>query len=226
MALGDRDPSSLTHREIDATLELLGPAVVNSWTPTGSHEARNFENVDGVWLLPGTPYQDAETALNAIDFCVKTGTPFLGTCGGFQYAALALLRSRAGVASAAHAESEPDAEDAVIVPLQCSLYGQVRTVHPVAGTLLSSICGDDDFEGFHWCGYGIAERFVPALVRSGVVVSAVADDAGAAAIELDDHPFFLGTSFQPQVGTSESGTLQPIVDAFIRAARFRSDATR
>ena len=107
MALGDRDPSSLTHREIDATLELLGPAVVNSWTPTGSHEARNFENVDGVWLLPGTPYQDAETALNAIDFCVKTGTPFLGTCGGFQYAALALLRSRAGVASAAHAESEP-----------------------------------------------------------------------------------------------------------------------
>jgi CTP synthase (UTP-ammonia lyase) len=226
MALGDRNPSFLTHREIDAALELLGPAIVNSWTPTASVDGRNFENVDGVWLLPGSPYQNAETAFHAIDYCVKSGTPFLGTCGGFQYAALALLRSKAHVACATHAESEPDAEDAAIVPLRCTLHGQVRTVHPVAGTLLSSICGDDDFEGFHWCGYGIDERFVPVLVRSGVVISAVADDAGVAAIELDDHPFFLGTSFQPQVGTSESGALHPILDAFIRAARFRSDATR
>jgi CTP synthase (UTP-ammonia lyase) len=225
MALGDRDLSFLTHREIDATLELLGPTIVNSWTATDSDDARDLENVDGVWLLPGTPYQDAEAALSAIGYCLETGTPFLGTCGGFQYAALALLRSRSCV-SAAHGESEPDAEDAAIVPLQCSLYGQVRTVFPVEGTLLSSFCGSAPFEGYHWCGYGIAERFLPSLVRAGVVISAVADDVPAAAIELAEHPFFLGTSFQPQVGASESGTLHPILDAFIRAARDRFDATR
>jgi CTP synthase (UTP-ammonia lyase) len=225
MALGDRDASFLTHREVDATLERLAPACV-AWTPTDSDEARDLENVDGVWLLPGTPYRDDRSALNAVEHCARTGTPFLGTCGGFQYAALALIRSRAGVAAATHAEVQPDADDLAIVPLQCTLYGQVRTVHPVAGTLLSALCGGDDFEGFHWCGYGIAERFVPVLVDAGVVVSAVAEDAGAAAIELADHPFFLGTSFQPQVGTSERGEVHPIIGAFAEAAAVRSRASR
>jgi CTP synthase (UTP-ammonia lyase) len=110
-ALGDRDPSYLTHREIDAALALVGPEFECVWLATDAPAARDLDAVDGVWLLPGTPYRDDEAAYRAIRHCAAAGTPFLGTCGGFQYACVELARSLAGVSFAAHAESDPAGED-------------------------------------------------------------------------------------------------------------------
>jgi CTP synthase (UTP-ammonia lyase) len=39
---------------------------------------------------------------------------------------------------------------------------------------------------------------------------------------LPEHPFFVATSFQPQVGASESGELHPLIAAFLDAAATRS----
>lgn len=224
IALGDRDPQYLTHREIDAALALLPEDVEGSWMSTDALPAVELDAVDGVWLLPGGPYRDDEAAFAAIEYCRTTGTPFLGTCSGFQYACVQLCRALAGVEGAAHAEADPDAQELVIVPLGCSLYGERRTVTPVPGTRLSSICGEQPFEGFHFCGYGLADELVPVLEQVGVGVSAFAPDAGAEAIELPDHPFFLATAFQPQVGSSESRRLHPLLLAFVEAAREHSSA--
>jgi CTP synthase (UTP-ammonia lyase) len=218
LALGDRDPVHLTHRELDAAFALLGPDVECGWTATDSREAQELDSVDGVWLLPGTPYRDDEAAYAAIAHCRRSGTPFLGTCGGFQYACVELARSLAGVDGAAHAESDPDGETLVVAPLACSLYGERREVTPVPGTRLAEICGTAPFSGFHWCGYGLDAGAESLLRDAGVVLSAHAPDAGVEAIELPDHPFFLATAFQPQVGAAESGTLHPLIGAFLRAA--------
>jgi CTP synthase (UTP-ammonia lyase) len=217
VALGDRDPSFLTHRELDAAFELMPEGVECAWAASDSAEARELDAADGVWLLPGTPYRDDAVAYAAIDHCRVSGKPFLGTCGGFQYACVGLARAIAGVRGAAHAEVDPDADDRVIEPLQCSLYGERRLVVPVSGTALAMICGDEPFTGFHWCGYGLSERFEAVLQAGGVVISAYARDAGAEAIELPDHPFFLATAFQPQVGTSESHRLHPLIAGFLAA---------
>ena len=213
VALGDRDLSYVTHREAEATLDLLGIG----WTATDSAAARQLDDADGVWLLPGTPYRDDEAAYAAVAHCRTTGTPFLGTCGGFQYACIELARSLAGIAGAG-GEAEPDAEDAVVVPLACSLFGVEREVRPVAGTRLAALCGDAPFAGFHFCGYGVDDRYAARLEQAGVVVSARGDDAGVEAIELPGHPFFLATAFQPQVGTAASGRLSPVLEAFATAA--------
>jgi CTP synthase (UTP-ammonia lyase) len=218
LVLGDREPSYLTHREIDAALTLLPDGVGAGWVATDSEQARELAEIDAVWLLPGTPYRDDDAAYAAIRHCVGTGTPFLGTCGGFQYACVELARLLASVASAAHAESDPDASDAVVVPLQCSLYGERRTVTPVGGTRLAGICGAEPFEGFHFCGYGLSPRFGPILEAAGVVISAHAPDAGVESIELPDHPFFIATAFQPQVGSGESGVLHPLIEGLLQAA--------
>ena len=217
VALGDRDPQYLTHREIDAALALMPHDVNAGWVATDSAGARTLDGAAAVWLLPGTPYRDEDAAFAAIEHCLVTGTPFLGTCGGFQYACVHLAR-RFG-AEASHAETEPDAEELAIVPLACSLYGESRLVTPVAETRLAAICGAEPFEGFHWCGYGLADPAAELLQANGVVVSATAPDAGVEAIELPEHPFFLATSFQPQVGSSESGRLHPLLEALLDAAR-------
>jgi CTP synthase (UTP-ammonia lyase) len=215
VALGDRDPQYLTHREIDAALALFPDDVEAGWVATDS--GVELDGAAAVWLLPGTPYRDEAAAFAAIEQCLETGTPFLGTCGGFQYACVHLAR-RFG-ADALHAETDPDADDPAIVPLACSLYGETREVTPVAGTRLAAIVGDEPFEGFHWCGYGLADRTAGLLAANGVVISATAPDAGVEAIELPGHPFFLATAFQPQVGSSDSGRLHPLLVALLAAAR-------
>lgn len=221
VALGDRDPRFLTHREVDATLPLFD----GSWTATDSADARALDDAAGVWLLPGTPYRDDEAAYAAVAHCLDSDTPFLGTCGGFQYACVELAR-RGGVAGAAHADSSPDAEELVVAPLACSLYGEEREVRPVAGTELAASCGDEPFAGFHFCGLGVADRYLAAVESAGAVVSAYGDDSPVEAIEMPGHPFFVGTAFQPQVGVSETGRLPALLDAFLRAARTRDGDMR
>ena len=57
------------------------------------------------------------------------------------------------------------------------------------------------------------------------MISAHAEDAGVEAFELPDHPFYVATLFQPQVGSSERGALHPLLTALVQAAS-RSTASR
>jgi CTP synthase (UTP-ammonia lyase) len=226
IALGDRDVRHLTHRELDATLALIGDGVTPRWLATDSAAARALEDVDGVWLVPGSPYRDDDAAYDAVGHCLRTGTPFLGTCAGFQYACVQLARTRAGQGDAAHAETDPEAPDPVVAALACSLYGERRTVTPVPGTRLAAICGERPFDGFHWCGFGLTAGAAQMLAGARVTLAAHAPDAGVEAIELPDHPFFMATAFQPQVGASTTGKLHPLIAAFLDAASSHASENR
>jgi CTP synthase (UTP-ammonia lyase) len=217
--LGDRDLSHRTHRELDAELARMPAGVEAAWLP--SPRAPEAAGADAIWVAPGTPYADDDAVLAAIDRAVDDGTPLLGTCGGFQYAVLALVR-RAGLA-AAHAESEPEAEDPLIAPLACSLYGEEREVTCVPGSRLAEICGTAPFTGFHFCGFGLAAGREADLEAAGAVIAARAPDAGIEGIELPGHPFFLATLFQPQVGALDGRPRHPLVAALISASRHGID---
>jgi CTP synthase (UTP-ammonia lyase) len=220
--LGDRDLRFVTHRALDAALGLLPDGASAEWVGTDTPEARSVNAFDGVWVLPGTPYRDDHAVLAAIDRAIENRMPLLGTCGGFQYALLALAR-RAGVEDPAHAEVDPDALSPVVAPLSCSLVGEEREVTCVPGTRLAAICGTAPFTGFHWCNYGLADAYVDRLAAAGVVVSARAPDAGVEGIELADHPFFVATLFQPQMGALErQPSLHPLIAAFVDEAARRN----
>jgi CTP synthase (UTP-ammonia lyase) len=216
IVLGDRDVSYLTHREIDATLALLPSEVEAGWVSTDALDSDKLRAAHGIWLTPGTPYRNDEAAYAAIEHARISGTPFLGTCGGFQYACVSLARSLAGRMNAGHAETDPDSH-IVIAPLACALYGEERRVTPVAGTRLAAICGSAPFAGFHFCGYGLTTDGEKLLANSGVTISAHSADGGVEGIELAEHPFFVATLFQPQVGSSESGLVHPLVLTFVES---------
>jgi CTP synthase (UTP-ammonia lyase) len=215
--LGDRDVRFLTHRALDAVVARLPGGASAEWIGTDTAEARSLDRFDRVWVVPGTPYRDDGAVLAAIDRAIDSGMPLLATCGGFQYTLLALAR-RAGVEDPAHAELEPDALDPVVAPLSCSLEGEEREVTCVPGTRLAAICGMAPFAGFHWRNYGLADPYVARLASAGVVVSARAPDAGVEGIELPDHPFFLATLFQPQIGELKGAELHPLIAAFVAEA--------
>jgi CTP synthase (UTP-ammonia lyase) len=214
--LGDKDLTYVTHRALEAAVALLPDGVDATWVGTDTPAARALDGFDGIWALPGTPYRDDAAALAAIRGALDAGTPLLGTCGGFQYAVLALLGP-----GAAHAEVDADAADPAIAPLACRLVGEEREVTPVAGTRLAAICGTAPFTGFHYCRYGLAPGAIARLDAAGAVIGAHAPDAGVEAFEVPEHPFFVATLFQPQMGALD-GTLHPLIAAFVgEAARVR-----
>jgi CTP synthase (UTP-ammonia lyase) len=221
--VGDRDTALLTHRELDAALARLPVWVEARWV--GTERLPLDDVVDGVWLAPGTPYRDDDAVYRLIERVRSDGTPFLGTCGGFQYALVEFARNVAGVADAAHAETDPHAVEPIVGMLGCSQVAAERTVTCVPGTRLSAICGTEPFCGFHWCNFGLSDTWVGALERAGLVVAAHADDAGVEGIELPSHPFFVATLFQPQVGAANGGPLHPLIGALCAAARERAVAS-
>jgi CTP synthase (UTP-ammonia lyase) len=223
--LGDRNLDYVTHRELDAALALFPRWADAAWVATDDDVDAALDAVDGVWVVPGTPYRDDDAVYAAIGRAREEDLPLLGTCGGFQYAVVELARSLAGI-DARHAETDPDADALVVAPLACSLVGEQRTVTCVPGTRLAAICGVEPFVGFHWCSYGLAAAFEQALAAAGVVVCARAPDAGVEGIELASHPFFLATLFQPQVGALAGAPTHPLIGAFLEAARARLTPAR
>jgi CTP synthase (UTP-ammonia lyase) len=217
LVVGDRDARFETHRAIDHTLGLLPDDVDGRWQPTD--EPFDAADADALWFAPGTPYRDDDAAFRAIEQARTRGIPMYGTCGGLQYMTLEFARNVAGIGNAAHAETDPQAEQVVIAPLACSLVGQRRTIHPVPGGRLAAIVGDEPFSGFHYCNYGLNPAFRERLEGAGLRVTATADDAGVEGIELPSHPFAMATLFQPQMESLETGELHPLLAALVQASR-------
>ena len=213
--LGD-DRGHRSHQELNALRPMLDVQTV--WVPSDS--AFDISTYDGVWLVPGSPYADDDAVLRALTVVREGGIPFLGSCGGMQYAVLEFVRSVLG-APATHAESDGESEDNVVTALACSLDGEERVVTPVAGSRFAGWV-DGPFVGMHFCSYAPTAEVVERLVAAGVVVGATADDAGAEVLEFPDHPFYVASMFQPHIGALAGEPVHPLVRAFVGAARGRA----
>ena len=55
--VGDRDPSYLTHRELDAALALMPAGVEARWVATDGPEAARRDRYDAPWVVPGSEVQ-------------------------------------------------------------------------------------------------------------------------------------------------------------------------
>lgn len=211
--LGD-DRGHRSHQELNALRPMLSSLGVDTaWVPTDS--GFDIEEYDGVWLVPGSPYADDAAVLDALTVVRERGIPFLGTCGGMQYAVVEYVRSVLGE-PATHAESDGEADDNVVAALACSLRGEERTVTPVAGTRFAGWV-TEPFVGMHFCSYAPTPEVVARLEAAGVVVGATADDAGAEVLEFPDHPFYVTSMFQPHIGALAGGPVHALVRAFTTA---------
>jgi CTP synthase (UTP-ammonia lyase) len=218
--VGDRSDHR-SHLELNALRDQLEADI--AWVPTDAGDL-GLGAFDGVWLVPGSPYADEAAALDAITFARSKQVPFLGTCGGMQYAVIEALRHLGHQAT--HAETQDPTADAstiAVAALPCSLQGQERVVTPVPGSRFAGLV-EAPFRGMHFCGYAPTASAIFRLIESGVVVGATAPDAGAEVLEFPDHPFFFTSMFQPHVGALAGAPVHPLVAAFVSAARTYSSA--
>lgn len=220
--VGDRSPHVAAHGKI---LEILGryDDVDAFWLETTDVDTGEIAAFDGVWAVPGSPYADDSGVLAAIQTAREGEIPFLGTCGGFQHAMLEYARNVAGLPAAWHAETRDAAidEDALLVPLACSLVGHENDIDLTPGSVAAQTVGRlRTRERFH-CSFGLAPGASDVLEAAGLAVSGRDPDGEVRVCELPGHPYFVGTLFQPELASSQP---HPLVHGFFAAARIRAAA--
>lgn len=219
--IGDYNAAVTAHQAIPVALKLAGESLGldlrPEWVPTKEiRSASRVAGFDGLWCVPASPYENMEGALTAIRYARGQGRPFLGTCGGFQHAIVEYARDVLGWIDADHAETAAEGERLVIAPLACALVEVRDAIRLVPGTRIAKAYGQDEItEGYH-CSYGMNPDFRDRLVSGALYVSAEDVSGEVRAVELDGHPFFVATLFQPERAALK-GEVPPLVAAFASA---------
>lgn len=219
--IGDRNDGVVAHRAIPLALgmaaDACGVEIEPVWVPTEQvGDGAALAELDGIWCVPASPYRDMDGALKAIRVARERHVPFLGTCGGFQHAVIEYARNVLDWPDAEHAETAPQAERHVIVPLLCSLVEVNNAVHLVEGSRLAQIYGTGSIVEGYYCSYGLSPGFRNALADGPLRIDALDDAGDVRGVELDSHPFFFATLFQHERGALQ-GRLPPLVRAFVQA---------
>jgi CTP synthase (UTP-ammonia lyase) len=219
---------SLQHaaRKLDLKLE-------SEWIPTSSltdpKAEKLLETFDGIWGSPGSPYKSFDGMLKGIEFARRRDWPYLGTCGGFQYALIEFARNVLNIADADSAENNSGSKNIVIYPVACTvigvkggapkLSGVVPEIRLRPGSYLQSFYGKEKevvSEEF-FCNFEVNPEFEWATMEAGFPVVARGVNGEIRAIESPTHRFFVATLFQPQLSSTEKKP-HPVVLAFVQAA--------
>jgi CTP synthase (UTP-ammonia lyase) len=226
--VGDRSANVRAHARIpaliDALLERDGIALDAYWIATPDVAACDLGRFDAIWLVPGSPYDSAAGAIAAVRTAREQGLPFLGTCGGFQHALLEFARDVCGLPTVENAEVTPEADEHLIVRLECSLKGHEEAVMIVPGTRAAKISGPGRRTERYHCDYGLNSAYLEQLSQGGLSFSGFDDDGQVRIAELPGHPFFVATLFQPELH-GDGSQPHPIIVAMAQAAAEHATAT-
>lgn len=220
--IGDYNETIVAHRAIPIALQMTASTLQRDIQWEWIHSSKLTSPVDiqlkhynGIWCVPGSPYQNTRAVIESIRFARTQSLPFLGTCGGFQHAVMEYAESVWGV-EAFHAESHPDAVNPVIAPLMCSLVNVADQLHFEPGSRLRTIYGHDSAHEEYQCRFGLNPMYVDRFSTGEMKVAARDDEGSIRAMELDDHPFFIGALFQPERAALKE-QLPPVVKAFVES---------
>ena len=228
--VGDYDKSVPAHQAIPVALDRVagetGIVIEHQWIPTPKvGDGAGLNAFDGIWCIPASPYRDMDGALTAIRFAREQRVPFLGTCGGFQHAVLEYARNHLGWADAEHAETAPDSDQAIITPLSCSLVEAFAPIRLLPGSRIAKAYGTKETQERYRCRYGLRKELEAQLFAGPLKVSGYDHDGEIRAMELDAHPFFVATLFQPERAALE-GSTPPLVKAFVLACATQPEQSK
>lgn len=182
---------------------------------------------DGVLVPGGFGKRGIEGMVLAADWARRNKVPYFGICLGMQIAVIDAARALANLPGANSREFDPEG-DACVIDLMPDQQGNLPKggtmrlgAYPCAvqpGTLLHRIYGQSMISERHRHRYEVSNDFRAALSEAGVVFSGLSPDGRLVeAMELPDHPFFVGVQYHPEF-KSRPDKPQPIFRNFVAAA--------
>lgn len=217
--VGDFNSQQKSHQAIPKVLRAASEAVECVWIPSDAPGIeQSLADCDGLWCVPGMPYRNPDGVVRAIRHARVSRLPFLGTSAGFQYTLIEYARNAAGLADADHQKVNPKASTPVVSPLGCALAGVKARVRFSPGSRLRQAYGAaESVEEYH-CSFGLNARYRRLLEGRDLYVAALDDQDQVRAVELDGHPFFVATLFQPELRPEGAN---PLVAAYVAVCERR-----
>ncbi len=221
--IGDHDPGVTAHGAIPKALALVAITediqIRETWIGTEELEngaEKKLAGFGGIWCAPASPYRSMTGALSGIRFARDQRRPFLGTCGGCQHALIEFARNVLGLADADHEETNPDGTLLLISRLRCALREATDKIVLKSPSRVREIYGCDEIvEGYN-CSFGINPAHEKLIEQAGLKIVGRDAHGEICVVELETHPFFVGTLFQPE-RSALKGTVHPLIAAFARA---------
>jgi len=197
------------------------------------HHTERLREADAMVVPGGFGSRGAEGKIEAIRYARENDVPFLGLCLGFQMAVVEYARNVLGLDGAHSAEIDEDTPYPVIdlLPEQYDLEDLGGTMRLGAheteirpDTLAHEVYGTDSCTERHRHRYEVNPEYIDDLEAGELTFSGRAGNR-MEIVELDDHPYFLGTQFHPEFRSRPDRASPPFV-AFVEATLAQVDEGR
>ncbi len=177
---------------------------------------RILKKFDGIIIPQGWGSRGSEGKIKAIRYCRENKVPYFGLCYGMQMAVVEFARNVAGLKDAHSIEANPKTKHPVLeimesqkANLAAGKYGGTIRLGGwpcklVPGTRLAKAYGkkfgkQTTVSERHRHRYEFNPEYRELLERKGLVVCGTSpDNTIVEAIEIKNHPFFIGTQFHPE----------------------------
>ena len=182
--------------------------------------------VHGILVPGGFGERGVEGKIEAARYARTHGIPYLGICLGMQTAVIEFARHVLGLSDANSGEFAPESPHRVIdlmpdqrgnIPKGGTMRLGAYPCQIVAGSRLEAVYGAREITERHRHRYEFNNDYRSDLERAGLRISGLSPDGRLAeAVELPDHPFFLGVQYHPEF-KSRPSKAHPLFRALIRA---------
>jgi len=186
-----------------------------------------LKGFDGLLVAPGFGERGVEGKINAIQYAREQSIPFFGICLVMQCAVVEFARNVVKLKGACSAEVKPKTANPVI-----DLMADQKNVRDMGGTMrlgsykcklekgtiAQKAYGKTDIDERHRHRYEFNNAYIKDLKKHGMIVSGVNPKTKLVEIiELEDHPFFVGVQFHPELKSTVENP-HPLFVAFVKAA--------
>ncbi len=183
--------------------------------------------VSGIIVPGGFGDRGTGGMILSAEYARKEKVPYLGICLGMQIAVIEFARNAAGIKDACTGESSHPSEHRVIdfMPGQSDEMNKGGTLrlgsYPCLvqkDTMLLDIYGQEEIRERHRHRYEFNNDYREVLQKAGLTLSGISPDGTLVeAVELKDHPFFVGVQYHPEF-KSRPNRPHPIFERFIGEA--------
>ena len=194
----------------------------------GRKAKRQFNNVDGILILPGFGSRGGEGKIMSSKYARENKIPFLGICLGMQCAIIDFARNVCGLKGANSTEFNSRTKYPVIDLMESQKAIKIKggtmrlgaydcKIEP--GTKAFAAYRSKKISERHRHRYEVNNRYRKRLEKEGLIISGFNEELGVVeSIEIGDHPWFVAGQFHPEL-KSRVNRAHPLFREFIKAAK-------
>ncbi|MFN3195367.1 MAG: CTP synthase [Chlorobiota bacterium] len=184
-----------------------------------------LKDYDGVLIAPGFGNRGIEGKLHAIKYIRENKIPFFGICLGMQCSVIEFARNVCGLKNAHSAEFDKNDQNVIdIMADQVDVEDKGGTMRLGAypckltkGSKAHKAYGSINISERHRHRYEVSNQFREVLEKNGMTLSGLSPDGNLVEIvELNDHPWFVGVQFHPEL-KSRAVSGHPLFIDFVKA---------